>query len=1073
MSLHKVAFFAFAVTLFSLAAPAAAAPIPANMIDGPSWRLVGPFRGGWGTMAAGIPDQPDTFYFGSAGGGVWKTDDAGATWQSMSDGLESSAIGAIAIAPSDPNILYVGTGHPEPRYDIASGDGLYKSTDGGAHWQHAGLQTTKHIGQILIDPHDANTVLVAALGHMFGPNPDRGVYRTTDGGATWKNVLFVDEQTGAVDLAADPADPKIVFASTWTARNWPWLSYFTPIEGAGSAIWKSTDGGVTWKKLQGDKWPKGKLGRIGIAAAHLPNGATRLYADIDSDDHGGLYRSDDGGDHWQFVNKASAVSTWYMSRLTVEPNQPDVVYTVGQSVHKSTDAGKTLTIIKGAPGGDDYHYLWINPKHPDHLVVASDQGTVVSVDGAKHWSDWYNQPTGQFYFLATDDRFPYWIYSGQQDSGTVGIASRSDYGAISFRDWHPVGGDERDYDLPDPDDANTVFASGLGGRISKWNATTGNVQNVAPWPVSSYGKRSSDVKYRSTWFSPIAFSKQSPHALYAGAQVLFRTTDKGQHWDAISPDLTGARKDAKHCDGDVPVANATACGYGVIYAIAPSPRTNDEIWIGTDNGLVQTTSDGGKNWRNVTPPHLPTYAKIASVDVSAVEPGVVYVAVDNHRNDDFRAMAYRTRDNGKTWTAVTNGLPDGHFVNVVRADPVKKGLLYAGTDSGAYVSFDDGDDWQPLQRNLPVAWVNDLLIHGDDLIAATQGRAIWVLDDVTPLRQIDARVASADAHLFAPATAIHLRGSQNKDTPPPADTPLGQNPPTGAIIDYALGKRAKQVVIEIREKPLGADGKPQVVRRFASDEKPEDLHAERYFADAWSKPAAPPSTDAGAHRFVWNLRWPRPKAIEYSYSIAAVWGRDTPLAPEGMLALPGEYDVALIVDGVEQKQLLTIAPDPRVHATREDYEAAASFYRDVEAASAIAWQTYAEIDAVHEQVEAVRKQGGSGDTKSALDRFEKVIDPLRSARAFDALNVGTIAGDFSSLATDVEGADAKPTEPQRQSFADARERMTRANERWQAIRVSELVALNRALAVAHTTEIHVPHPDELQAGEPSESKDLP
>src|SRR5689334_5775969 len=368
---------AFAVlAVATVVASAAQTDIPDSMLDGLQWRLVGPFRGGWGTMAAGIPDQPNVFYFGAAGGGVWKTDSAGATWESVSNGLESAPVGAIAIAPSDAKTLYVGMGHPEPRYDIAAGDGMYKSTDGGAHWQHAGLQTTRHIGQILIDPHDANTVVVAALGHIFGPSPDRGVYRTTDGGATWKKVLFVDNQTGAVDLAADPADPKIVFATTWTARNWPWLSYFTPIEGEGSAIWKSTDGGQTFKRLQGENWPKGKLGRIGIAAAHLASGATRLYADIDSDDHGGLYRSDDGGEHWQFVNKASAVSTWYMSRLTVQPNQPDVVYAIGQSIHQSTDAGKTFTIIKGAPGGDDYHHLWINPKFLDHLITASDQGTV-------------------------------------------------------------------------------------------------------------------------------------------------------------------------------------------------------------------------------------------------------------------------------------------------------------------------------------------------------------------------------------------------------------------------------------------------------------------------------------------------------------------------------------------------------------------------------------------------------------------------------------------------------------------------------------------------------------------------
>ena len=1064
-----VAFASTAVVTIAAAAPSQPTPsaVPDAMLHGLSWRLVGPFRAGWGTMAAGIPDQPNVFYFGAAGGGVWKTDNAGATWQPMSEGLESAPVGAIAIAPSDPETLYVGMGQPEPRYDIAAGDGMYKSTDGGAHWQHAGLETTRHIGQILIDPRDANTVLVAALGHIFGPHPDRGVYRTTDGGATWKKTLFVDGQTGAVDLAADPADPDIVFATTWTARNWPWLSYFTPMEGEGSAIWKSTDGGKTWKRLQGENWPKGSLGRIGIAAAHLPNGATRVYASIDDAEHGGLYRSDDGGEHWQFVNKASAVSTWYMSRLAVQPGQPDTVYTIGQSIHKSTDAGATFTLIKGAPGGDDYHHLWINPDYPDHMITAADQGTVVTVDGGVHWSDWYNQPTGQFYHLAADKRFPYRIYSGQQDTGTVGIASRSDYGAISFRDWHPVGGDERDYDIPDPEDPDIVFGSGLGSRISRWDARTGQVQNVSPWPVSAYGARPTDLKYRYTWISPIAFSAHAPYALYAGAQVLFRSMDKGQHWDIISPDLTGQQESARHCDGDVPVARATGCGYGVIYSIAPSPRTNDEIWIGTDNGLIHVTADGGAHWRNVTPRGIPKWSKIASLDVSALEPGTAYAAVDNHRQDAFRPIALRTHDNGNTWTKITHGLPDGHFVGVVRADLVKKGLLYAGTDIGVYVSFDDGDHWQPLQRNLPVAWVRDLLVHGNDLIAATQGRAIWMLDDVTPLRQFDAGIARADAHLFAPAPAIRVRGSQNKDTPPPADTPLGTNPPTGAIIDYTLGKPAKQVVIEIREK----GGK--VVRRFASDDSTPPIKAERYFAEAWTKPAAKPSTEPGAHRFVWNLRWPRPKATEYSYSIAAVWGEDTPLTPEGMLALPGEYDVALIVDGEEQHQTLTVAPDPRVHATRAELEQALAFYRDVEGELAKAWQAYGEIDAVQDQLEALRKDAAAAKAKDAIAAFEKKLAPFRDGSGLDAPNVGAIAGEFASLATDVEGVDAAPTDAQRNVFAEYRGRLARANERWTAMKQADLVALNRTLAAAGAKEIHVPAADEIHIGESSESKDLP
>jgi photosystem II stability/assembly factor-like uncharacterized protein len=1055
----------------SAASPSTARPEFADsMLAGLQWRLVGPFRGGWGTMAAGIPDQPGTFYFGAAGGGVWKTTDSGATWQPMSDGITDAAIGAIAIASSNPKVLYAGAGHPEPRYDIAAGNGVYKTSDGGEHWQNIGLKATRYVGAILVDPRDENTVLVGALGHIFGPSPDRGVFRTTDGGKTWKKTLFIDNQTGVVDLAADPEQPNIVFAAAWTARDWPWLSYFTPIEGEGSAIYKSLDGGQTWKRLAGENWPRGKLGRIGLGVTHLKNDATRIYASIDSEKSGGLYRSDDGGDHWQHVNDAKAVSTWYESRITVAPDNPDTVYIVGQSIHKSTDAGKTFTIFKGAPGGDDYHHVWINPKHPNHMITASDQGTVVTVDGGAHWSDWYNQPTGQFYHLATDNRFPYWIYSGQQDSGTVAIASRSDYGAISFRDWHPVGGDERDYDIPDPEDPSIVFGSGLGSRITRWDSRTGEVQNVSPWPVSAYGARGTEVKYRYTWISPIAFSTQAPYVFYAGTQVLFRSADKGQHWDIISPDLTGKRDDAKHCDGDVPIANATACGYGVIYSIAPSPRSNDEIWIGTDNGFVQLTRDAGKTWQNVTPKGIPAWAKISTIDLSALQPGTAYAAVDNQRQDDFRPLAFKTHDYGKTWTKITNGLPDGHFVGVVRADTVKPGLLYAGTDAGVYVSFDDGGRWQPLQRNLPVAWVRDLLVHDNDLIAATQGRAIWVLDDVSPLRQLDAATANAPAHLFTPAPALRVRGSQNKDTPPPADTALGTNPPTGAVIDYTLAKPATKVAIEIR------DAEGHAIRHFASDDNTPAPRAERYFAEAWTKPAAKPATGVGAHRFVWDLRYPRPKAAQYNYSIAAVWGEDTPLTPAGALVLPGDYQIVLTVDGHEFRQPLVVKMDPRVNIARAELEQALHFSQTVETELARVWQAYGEVDAVHRQLETLTKKRGAATEsplKDAIAAFEKKLEPLREGKGESAPNLSAISDGLASLATDIEGADRAPTKPQEEVLTEYRTRLTRALDQWKTSRDTDLPVLNKQLQQAELSEIHVPTTDEIDVGGPAEGKDLP
>ncbi|MEP6881116.1 MAG: hypothetical protein ABI866_03935, partial [Dokdonella sp.] len=759
----------------------------------------------------------------------------------------------------------------------------------------------------------------------------------------------------------------------------------------------------------GEGWPSGKLGRIGLGVTHLGNGATRIYASIDSADHSGLYRSDDGGAHWQRTNDASAVASWYESRLAVAPDDPDTLYTVGQSIHKSVDAGKTFTIIKGAPGGDDYHHIWINPKHPERIVTAGDQGTVVSVNGGQSWSDWYNQPTGQFYHLATDNRFPYWIYSGQQDSGTVGIASRSDYGAISFRDWHPVGGDERDFDIPDPEDSNIIFGSGLGGKISRWNATTGEVQNVSPWPVSTYGARGNDVKYRYTWFTPIAFSAQPPYALYSGSQVLFRSLDRGQSWQVISPDLTGASDAPKNCDGDVPVNRASVCGFGVIYAITPSPRDNNEIWIGTDNGRVQLTRDGGGNWNNVTPKDLPDWAKVSSLDVSAIEPGTAYAAIDNHRQDDFRPWVLRTNDYGKHWTTINKGLPSGRYVSVVRADPIKRGLLYAGTDHGVFVSFDDGDHWQSLQNGLPVAWVRDLLVHDDDLIAATQGRAIWVLDDLSPLRQIDAGKPPGEAQLYAPSPAYRVRRDQNKDTPPPAETALGTNPPNGAIIDYLLPNDAHQVTIEIR------DSSDIVLQRFASNDKTRPPNAKPYFSNAWLQPAKLPGTEAGAHRFVWDLRLPRPKASKYDFSIAAVLGESTPLVPEGARVVPGEYKVLLDVDGKTMTETLHVKADPRQPTTFADMQKALDFWKATGHEMERAWQAHGEMEAVAAQLElrtSDKSRSLTSDVRSAIKDFEQAMEPLREDKGHAAASLATISDVLSSLATDVEGADRLPTSPQ-------------------------------------------------------------
>src|SRR5579871_510982 len=933
-SMHRLAFVHALALLgaFALVRPAAAEPvIGASAFPEVNWRLVGPYRGGWTPMAVGVPTEPDTYYSAAAGGGLWKTTDSGRTWAPVTDSVPITGVGAVAVAPSNPKVLYVGSGHPEPRYDVIAGSGVYRSDDAGATWRPLGLAATRHIGRILVDPRNADVVLVAALGHVFGPNPERGVYLSEDGGRTWNQTLSVDDSTGAVDLAADPDDPRTVYASTWTARVYPWLSYFTPIEGAGSAIYKSSDGGHTWSRLGGEGWPAGPLGRIGLAVTRA-GGATRLYASIAQKERGGFYRSDDGGGHWQKVSDAGWVTVWYMSRITVAPNLPDVVYTIGQSVHESRDGGHTWTTVRGAPGGDDFHFLWINPLDPARRVAASDQGTIVTVNGGATWSEWYNQPTGQFYYLAADDRFPYWIYSGQQDSGTVGIVSRGNDGAIGLREWHPVGGEERDYDLPDPEVPGVVFASGLGGRVARWNAATGLIDDVSPWPISNYGRRPTDYRFHNNWFSPLAFSRQKPYALYAGAQVLFRSLDRGAHWQVISPDLSARKDGARDCGGNPDPERALDCGYGTINTIAPGPRENAEIWVGTDDGRVALTTDAGSHWRTVTPPGVPPWAKISSIDVSPRAPGLAYVAVDNHRQDDVRPYVYVTRDYGATWAAIGAGLDSGHFVSVVRADPVRPGLLYAGTDLGVAISFDDGAHWQPFSRNLPPAWVHDLLVKDRDLVAATVGRGLWVLDDLSPLRQVSASVTGA-ARLYAPAPAYRLRQSTGTDTPFTPETALGRNPPTGAVIDYWIARDAKgPVELEVR------DAAGALVQHFTSEPAAEAGEGNVYFQRDWLVPPPRLAATAGAHRFVWNLRLPPPRAIEYEYSIAATRAEGTLRVPAGYLALPGDYRLALIVDGARFEAPLKVLADPREPASATDLAAGLALYEQLRAGLERAWR---------------------------------------------------------------------------------------------------------------------------------------
>ncbi len=1069
--------FAAAVSVLAFAAAAQAAPPPKPAKPAPppieatyadlNWRLIGPYRGGWGEMVEGVPSRPDSFLFGAAGGGVWRTDDAGRTWRPMFDQGPAAPVGAIAIAPSDPDVIYIGTGQVEPRYDIQAGMGAFRSGDGGKTWTPIGLKDTRYIGKIWISPTDPNTLLVGAQGHFFGSSAERGVFRSTDGGKTWTQALKINDETGVVDIAADPKDPTVLIAAAWQARQYPWQSYFTRAAGPGSALYKSVDGGISWKKLGGEGWPTGDLGRISVATTRTAKGL-RIYATVDGQDQSGLWRSDDGGAHWTRANPERAFVSYYSSRIVVAPDDPDVIYTVGQSVRRCDKAGASCEIWKGAPGGDDYHYVWINPAHPDHFATASDQGTVVSVDGGKTWSSWYNQPTAQVYHLASDNQFPYWIYTGQQDSGTIGIASRSDYGSLSYRDWRPVGGDERAYDIPDPNDPMIVYGSGLGGHVSRWDARTGQVQDISAWPISSYGARPTTVKHHYNWVTPMVTSRTGPTTLFLGGEVLFASKDGGQNWAIISPDLVGKGQGAKtsplNCDGNPSNSEAFACGFGTITQIAPSPRHAEEIWIGTDSGLIQLTRDGGHHWAEITPPAVAKWTRIDTVEVSALEDGVAYVTADAQRLDDFQPHVFATRDYGRTWRDISSNLPRDHIASVVRSDPVKPGLLYAGSDNDTWVSFDDGASWHTLQHNLPNAWVRDLMVHENDLVAATQGRAIWILDDVSPLRQITPATSAEAAHLFAPAMAMRVHPDNNKDTPLPPEEPVGKNPPAGAVIDYWLGKDAKgEVSLDI----LDASG--AVVRSLSSADRDEKAKAERYFADTWLKPAQPLSRKAGMHRVVWSLRWPRPPAISFDYSIAAVFGEDTPLSPDGPWAAPGDYTVVLKVDGKEAGRApLKIAEDPRVKVTTADLQASLELSRRIAGELGKSRQGYGETQAARSQLAALSKTLSADPKRAALAKKVGDLSARIGGASFEKDN-----GVLASVEGGLEGVDAAPTGAQRAVFEETSASIDKAWASWTALRDGDLKTLNAELRKAGLKPVTFPAADQMKIEPSPGGQELP
>ena len=1019
--------------------------IDPGLFSGMHWRMIGPFRGGRAITATGVPGQPSVFYFGAVGGGVWKTTNAGRTWTPIFDAEPIASIGAIAVAPSNPNVIYVGSGEADMRDDISYGNGMYKSTDAGNTWTRIGLEDSRQIGRIVVDPRNPDRVFVAALGHAYGSNPERGVFRSTDGGLSWQKVLFKDENTGAIDLDLDPRDSRTVYAALWQTRRPPWEVY-PPSYGTGSGLYKSTDGGDTWQQITGHGLPSDGLGRMGIAIA--PTAPDRVYMIVDAKE-GGVYRSDDAGANWQRTDSESRIwgRGWYFGGITADPKNPDVVYVCNTSTYRSTDGGKSFDAIKGDPTGDDFHNLWIYPDDPARMILSSDQGVVITVDAAKTWTSWYNQPTAQFYHVSTDTHFPYWVCGPQQDSGSACTSSRSHGGTISFRDWRTIGvGGESHYVAPDPLDPNILYGGSFGAAVGKFNLTTGETQDIAP-SLAHPGN------YRHTWTLPTVISPRDPHELYFSTQILFRTKDGGSTWQVLSPDLTREDPGAPPNLDPVTAADVSAGEgkrRGVIYTIAPSPLVAGEIWVGTDDGLIQVTRDDGKTWHNVTPPELTPWSKVGILDASRHDGNTVYAAIDRHRLEDLEPHIYRTHDGGKTWQEIAKGIPDGSYVNAVREDPVRKGLLYAGTETGVFVSFNDGDEWQPLQLNLPNCSVRDLVIHNDDLVIATHGRSFWILDDVTPLRQAGAEVAGAPAYLFRPETAYRVRPGSFEGTPLPADEPQGENPPDGALIDYYLrSATGGPVALEV----LDSAGK--LVRRYSSEDKPPQIDPKRLpFTTYWSRRPLALSAETGMHRFVWDLHYP---SAPGGNPMMRTFGMGA-----GPWAPPGQYQVKLTVNGQSYLQPLTLKMDPRVKTPQADLVKQFDVAREIGNAQAQVGAASRLANHLHEQLQSLASREGDrkplADQIRALDRKTMALaggtsspSPFEEAApsAPAVVTLRSLTSALSDVLRAVQSADVAPSGDALVVFHRDQQAMQKVLAQWNDIKSKDVPTLNASLKQAN------------------------
>jgi len=1019
------------------------------------WRAIGPFRGGRTKAITGVPGAPNVFYIGAVNGGVWKTTDFGRTWLPTFDDQPTGSIGAIAVAPSDPNIVYAGSGEGLARPDLSVGDGIYKSIDAGKTWTHLGLRDGQQIPYIIVDPNNANRLFVAVLGHPYGPNDERGVYRSTDGGRSFQKVLSKDENTGASDLEFDPRNPEIVYACLWEQRQGPWEN--GAWAGTNGGIFKSTDGGDHWRPLTNGLPGGDGDGIVQADIAIAPSDPNRIYATVANPRTVGIYRSDDAGEHWMRITAdarpAGRIGGGDLPVPAVDPKNPDTVIIASTVSYRSKDGGRSWVALRGAPGGDDYQRPWINPDNPNIIAMASDQGAIVSVNGGETWSTWYNQPTSQMYHVNADNAFPYHVCGGQQESGSACVASRGNDGMITFREWHPVGVEEYGYAVPDPLNSDIIY----GGKVTRYNRTISQVQNVAPTPV-----RPAD--FRTLRTAPVVFSTVDPHVMYFASNTLWKTTTGGRSWQQISPDLTRKMWEAPATIGKYRAAEtARPTQRGVIYTVAPSPLDVNRIWVGTDDGLIQVTTDGGVTWRDVTPPDMKPWMKVSIMDAGRFDAQTAYAAINTLRLDDLRPHIYRTRDGGRSWTPIVNGLPDGAPVDAVREDPKRRGLLFAGTEHEVHVSFDDGEQWQSLRLNMPATSIRDVIVKDDDLIAGTHGRGIWILDDITPLRQIGGRESvgagsgQADSRppfLFRPQVAYRVRQNTNTDTPIPPDEASGQNPPDGAIINYMLASPASgPVTLEI----LDAAGAR--VRHYSSDdpiERPDPATAP--VPVYWYRPPQSLSGAAGMHRFLWDLHYQPLRSGgggRGGLPIAAV-PHDTPPAPSSPWAAPGQYTVKLTVNGTSHIQPLTLKLDPRVKTPAiglaQQFTLSKQLYDGLLA-----------VQTAQDEIRAMRERAGrrraslSGEpTRSAeslaLQTLEQKVTALEGqpAAGFGGGRGGAlegpdtlsnITGGLNQLMGLLQGADATPTTQLVTAVGQRRAALNKLLARWSALK-TEARSLN-------------------------------